>query len=282
MFRIDKTVKIKMAKIPVLGRLVLMLLRLKGALGYCLPSLLRIIPWLFKSKEVANYTYNLTDTNKCYLTALIAHITGRNYDEITGYIREIQENDGLKQHIVTQTKKSEMSFWADSEARYGRRIGWYAFVRALKPKVVVETGVDNGLGSCLLTTALMMNKKEGFEGYYYGTDKNPQAGWLLTSDLKRFGHVLYGDSIESLRKLNEIVDIFINDSDHSAGYEENEYITISPKLSSNAIILGDNAHVTDKLLRFSLNTGRNFLFFQEKPLNHWYPGAGIGIAFKRE
>jgi hypothetical protein len=26
---------------------------------------------------------------------------------------------------------------------------------------------------------------------------------------------------------------------------------------------------------------RNFLFFKEEPEEHWYPGAGIGIAFPR-
>ena len=33
---------------------------------------------------------------------------------------------------------------------YGRRLGWYALVRALKPRTVVETGADKGLGSCVL------------------------------------------------------------------------------------------------------------------------------------
>jgi hypothetical protein len=37
--------------------------------------------------------------------------------------------------------------------------------------------------------------------------------------------------------------------------------------------------VTDKLALFSRKTGRHFLMFYEKPKNHWYPGAGIGISF---
>lgn len=281
MFKIDKAIKIKIAKLPILGRFMLMCLRLNGALSYFFHSLIKIIPWLFNSKEVANYTYNLSDTNISYLSSLIADITGSSFDEISGYIDEIQNNNWLKQQIEAQIKTSDQSFWADNEARYGRRVGWYALVRALKPKVVVETGVDKGLGACVLTTALMMNQKEGHEGYYYGTDLDSRAGWLLTPELKKLGEILYGDSIEQLEKLNKTVDIFINDSDHSANYEADEYKTIEPKLSSNAIILGDNAHVTDKLLKFALSTGRHFIFFQEKPKDHWYPGAGIGIAFKR-
>ena len=78
-----------------------------------------------------------------------------------------------------------------------------------------------------------------------------------------------------------MIDLFINDSDHSAEYESEEYKTISNKLSEHAIILGDNSHSSNKLFEFSLETKRHFVFFQEKPFKHWYPGAGIGISFKR-
>ncbi len=26
----------------------------------------------------------------------------------------------------------------------------------------------------------------------------------------------------------------------------------------------------------------HFIFFKETPLNHWYPGAGIGISYKEK
>ncbi|WP_394359037.1 class I SAM-dependent methyltransferase [Leptolyngbya boryana] len=92
---------------------------------------------------------------------------------------------------------------------------------------------------------------------------------------------MYGDSIESLKHLDVPIDIFINDSDHSAEYEAEEYRTIASKLSDRAIVLGDNSHVTNKLLEFSLTMNRNFVFFKEIPTQHWYPGGGIGISFKR-
>ena len=52
-------------------------------------------------------------------------------------------------------------------------------------------------------------------------------------------------------------------------------------MTKNGIILGDNAHVTDKLLQFSLENQRNYVFFKECPKNHWYPGGGIGISFPK-
>ena len=97
---------------------------------------------------------------------------------------------------------------------------------------------------------------------------------------KEVGEILYGDSIKSLSEFSEKIDLFINDSDHSADYEYQEYLTIKDLLREKAIILGDNSHCTSKLAEFSRETGRSFIFFQETPLNHWYPGAGIGISYK--
>ena len=75
------------------------------------------------------------------------------------------------------------------------------------------------------------------------------------------------------------MDLFINDSDHSAEYEAREYHTIASKLSDRAVILGDNAHATTSLYDFAMRTNRRFLFFKEEPKGHWYRGAGIGSAF---
>jgi predicted O-methyltransferase YrrM len=160
-------------------------------------------------------------------------------------------------------------------------VGWYALVRALKPKVVIETGVEKGLGACVLSAALLRNKAEGHPGTYYGTDINPAAGFLYRAPYSDAGRILYGDSIESLKQLSGPIDFFINDSDHSAEYEAREYETISGKLSENAVLLADNAHVNDKLIQFAAKTGREFLFFQESPREHWYPGAGIGAAWRK-
>ena len=195
---------------------------------------------------------------------------------------ELRYDTALRQHLNKRTEMANYAMFADLNVGYGRRIGWYALVRALKPQIVVETGVDKGLGSCVLAAALLRNRSEGHQGHYFGTDINPEAGWLFQDMYRNAGEILYGDSIKSIEQLQGPIDLFINDSDHSAEYEEREYECIATKLSDSAIILGDNAHATDKLYQFALATGRRFLFFSEKPANHWYPGAGIGAAWGKE
>lgn len=240
----------------------------------------QILSWSINSKEDTNYTYPITQDNILYLANTIAVVLNKEVAEILSYISEAENNQELKKHIISETQKSEEGFNADNRCDFGRRLGWYAFTRALKPKVVVETGVDKGLGGVLLCAALLKNREEGFEGQYFGTDINTIAGYLISGKYATVGKMLYGDSIESLKKFEQKIDLFINDSDHSADYEYQEYVTIKDKISDNAIILGDNAHCTNKLVLFSGETNRKFLFFKEEPKAHWYPGSGIGISYQ--
>ena len=260
---------------------LVMPLRLRTALSYCSGRMVQVVLWLFNSREHTNFTYHLTDLNRRYLAHFLGVVCNQSPEIMEGYLREVLEDEQLYAHICRLTRESPRSFLADDEPRYARRIGWYAIVRAIKPAVVVETGVDKGLGSCVLTAALMKNRKEGHLGNFYGTDINPKAGYLLQAPYDAFGKILYGDSIESLIKLDATIDLFINDSDHSILYEIREFETVTPKLSPKAIVIGDNSHFSDKLLEFAAHTNRNFLYFQEQPADHWYPGAGIGVAYPR-
>lgn len=235
--------------------------------------------WLLTSREYTNFTYDLTGLNKRYLAAFVSQVTAVDYQTILGHMRELEDDHNLRNHIRKLTRRGNGKEQPNGPY-FGRRLGWYAIVRTIKPRVVVETGVDKGLGSCILASALMRNSEEGYPGCYYGTDINPDAGQLLAKPFASFGKILYGDSIESLAKINTPIDLFINDSDHSADYEAREYRTVENKLSESAIVLSDNAHATGELLRFAERTGRQFLFFKEEPQGHWYPGAGIGAAFK--
>jgi len=260
-------------------RLALLPVRLRTALSYYWVPIKQIASWLITSKENTNFSYNLTELNEHYLACFVAEVTGASMDTVHGYIQEIKGDSNLIEHISSMIRESKWRYKADEQPKWGRRIGWYALIRITKPRVVVETGVDKGLGSCVIAAALQKNDEDGYPGFLYGTDINLNAGYLLESPYDKYGEILYGDSIMSLERLDENIDLFINDSDHSVDYEMREYLTISEKLSDSALIVGDNSHFSDKLLNFANETGRRFLFFQEQPIAHWYPGGGIGIAF---
>jgi hypothetical protein len=252
------------------------------ALPRAATTLQAIARWLLASREDTNYTYDLTPQNRLHLAHFVAVVTGRGVDEIKGYMAELENDAQLAAHIAAafDSQSNKLRAVADRRGRYGRRLGWYALVRALKPGLVVETGIDKGLGCVVLCAALLRNTAEGRAGRYLGTDIRPEAGALLTGVYAEVGKVRYGDSIASLKTLTDPIDFFINDSDHSADYEGREYETIAGLLSPNAVLVGDNAHVTDRLAAFAEATGRRFAFFREQPEDHFYAGAGIGLAFR--
>ena len=248
------------------------------AAHYYTPKFKQILAWLYKSHEDANFTYGLTELNQVYLAHTLSIVTTCAYERVQAYLREPLEDGDLQRHVIERSRQRPYRYYSDARCEFGRRIGWYALVRLIKPRVVVETGVDKGLGSVLLCSALLRNQSEGFPGHYYGTDIDPNAGYLLAAPYNTVGEILYGDSIESIEQLDGI-ELFINDSDHSSDYERREYQVIASKLTDRAIIIGDNAHCNGELASFSQNHRRKFLFFREEPLGHWYPGAGIGISF---
>lgn len=250
--------------------------RRNRALSYYRPQLRFIRRWVWMRTENSNYYYDITELNKEHLSQMIAHVTKGAPSTILGYFKELEEDKALRKHIEAGLSAYGQDF---VEIQYGRRLGWYALIRELKPNLVIETGVHQGVGACVIASALLANISEGYPGRYLGTDIDPNAGKLLSGKYRSVGEILYGDSVESLKKVDSQIDVFINDSDHDPEYEAIEYVTIAAKLSRKGVILGDNSHVTDKLSQFSLLNSREFLFFSEKPKNHWYPGAGIGISY---
>ncbi len=242
--------------------------------AYAIRPAAQVLKWLFNSREDTNLTYALTERNLRYLVHFLAIATASPVDAVKAYIDEVVSDRELHAHIVGLTASGPYRSYADLRCDFGRRIGWYALARILKPDVVVETGIDKGFGAVVLCAALLRNGK----GRYYGTDINPRAGYFLKGKYAQVGTVLYSDSIESLTALDGKVDLFVNDSDHSGEYELREYETIAGKLSPNAVVIGDNAHATSSLVIWSEAKNRSFMFWREQPQDHWYPGGGIGLS----
>jgi predicted O-methyltransferase YrrM len=252
--------------------------RARIAARYLLPSAQRGFTWIFKKSEESNFYYSLTDLNRKYMASAISVATGASTTDILEYFSELESDYELRLHLQEGLDCYEKNLHV--KMNYGRRIGWYAIVRVTKPRLIVETGVDHGVGACVLASALIRNVEEGFPGRYVGTEINPLAGQLLSGRYANVGEIIYADSLNTLDALEEEIDCFINDSDHSFEYEGQEYKSIRNKLSTNAVLLGDNSHSSTKLYEFSIESGRKFIFVPESPLDHWYPGAGIGISFR--
>jgi predicted O-methyltransferase YrrM len=231
--------------------------------------------WLATSREHTNFTYDLTALNEGYLAWFVSAVAGVPVGEARGYLAELAGDTGLREHLTAGTRASARRGLADTEVRYGRRAGWYALVRACRPAHVVETGTDKGLGSCVLAAALLRNGA----GRLTTVDINPEAGYLVSGAYAGVVDRVTGDSLAGLAGLDREVDLFLHDSDHAAAYEAAELAAVAPHLSDRALVLSDNGEVTDELARWAEATGRRFLYFDERPARHWWPGGGIAAAY---
>lgn len=244
-------------------------------------SIATSVRWLASSREFTNYSYELTPRNRKHLAWSVSLVAGVPVERVEGYFTEIETDTALrgtlKEAIRSGDRRREYSQTDVNEvtARLGRRLGWYALVRAMQPALVVETGTDKGLGSVVLAEALIRNGS----GQLITIDIEPASGMLLSERYAEVVTRVIGDSLSSLADVGPI-DLFIHDSDHSAEHEESEFRCVKPSLSPSAVMISDNSHATDVLEQLSREWSRNFLFFREVPSGHWYPGGGIGMSWR--
>ena len=108
---------------------------------------------------------------------------------------------------------------------YGRRLGWYAIVRHLKPSLLVETGIHDGLGSSVLLRAIERNAAEGVDGRP-DLLRHPARGRVADPRALRARHdVRTGVSLGLLAGAvrGQAIDFFVHDSDHRYEYETAEF-----------------------------------------------------------
>jgi len=130
----------------------------------------------------------------------------------------------------------------------GRFKVWYAIVRTLKPNVVLETGVHDGLSSTLILRAMALNRRGCLLSIDLPSLDLPihvdGPGWLVPEELKSRWSLNIGDSrllLPRLSREHAPIDLFIHDSDHSSEFQNFEYRTVRPFLSTTGLLLTDDA-----------------------------------------
>jgi predicted O-methyltransferase YrrM len=257
----------------------LLYLRSWGKLHHLLMRPRSTWSFLVRGRETANFTYALA--NEAELPTFLAEATGVPVDELRGYLRELTADEELHRWVRTTTGRHDRT----GRALIGRRAGWYMLVRALKPRVVLETGTDIGMGSAVLARALQLNAQDGTRPSHLWTfDFSPKAGEATPEPLREWITLVPGDLRQSLPRifpdLPGPVDLMIHDSDHSYEHEMFEFRTVGPHLATDGVLLTDNGHVTAVLREYSRETGRRYSFWRERPVDHPYPGAGIGLSVR--
>ena len=96
--------------------------------------------------------------------------------------------------------------------------------------------------------------------------------------------VVIGDAVDGLAHelAGRPVDVFIHDSLHTYEHERRELELALKHAGGRIILISDNAHDTTALADVAAAHGGRYGFFREQPLNHFYPGAGIGLTVVKD
>ncbi len=134
----------------------------------------------------------------------------------------------------------------------------YAATRILKPEVVVETGVANGVSSAYILRALERNSKGDLYSIDLGAnDHLPEGksiGWVVPEELRDRWKLLLGDARDMLPGLLEKlrrVDIFLHDSDHSYEHMMWEFKNAWQALTSGGLLISDDIWVNTSFFDFA-------------------------------
>lgn len=234
--------------------------------------------YLLAGRETTNFTYEIANADE--LAAMLADGLGAPRERLEAWLAEVEADSAflaeLRQRLSSRRDR-------ENEPRFGRRLGWYCVVRHAKPELVVETGSHDGLGTALLLRALERNAEEGHEGRLLSADIDPETGWLVSDCLRSRLERHIGDARVTLPVAlsGRRVGVFIHDSLHTYEHERFELELALEHAAEPAYLISDNAHASTALADLCRERGLRYLHFVERPRGHFYPGAALGLGFRR-
>lgn len=155
-----------------------------------------------------------------------------NNAKIPEYVKEAKEDRIINQRMLMMTGYT----WNDIDPL---GIVIYAAIRSLRPKIVIETGVQSGISSIYILQALEKNNS----GFLYSIDlpdrEAKKVGEVVPDGLKDKWQLILGDAKTILPQLLEKlkkVDIFMHDSLHTYEHMLFEFEYAFKYLGDNGII----------------------------------------------
>ncbi len=173
-------------------------------------------------------------------------LAGASPEAVAAAFAEIDNDSAFGRELAGRYR----AFRPDSPValNLGRFAVWYVLARLLRPRVVLETGVHDGLSSAVILRAMERNGAGGLISIDLpSVDLPPGAGrpgWLVPEHLRWRWALHLGNARKLLPRLaaaNAPLDFFIHDSDHSRAFQQFEYETAIVHLARPGLLLSDDA-----------------------------------------
>ena len=195
--------------------------------------------------------------------------------ELNGFHQEPAAVE-IREHIAaSRARLNRPAAAAVHDADAGLPDFCYVICRALRPHVVVETGVGSGVTTAFILQALAANG----EGHLWSIDLPPIgaeefAGSFVPQHLRNRWTLLRGRSRDLLPRLLRDLpapDLFLHDSLHTTRNMTFEFNAAWQKMAASGVLLSDDIHMSKAFARFI--TG--------KQVGLSLVGNRFGVAIKR-
>lgn len=202
---------------------------------------------------------------------------------LLSYLDEIKEREELIADIENAVKDVDAFQTKRFNSIYDfrlYRIIMYTLVRALQPKVFVETGVLHGLTSAFILQAMHRNSSgllvsvdlpsyfdsgpSNQDGYNAVLPQGKKPGWVVPQRHSSYWKLVLGMSLEELPKIFkefQEIDIFCHDSEHTYETMWGELNLAWDRLRDDGVLVCDNIDNNSCFFDFTRRVGRSPIVF---------------------
>jgi len=242
-----------------------------GAVGRERPW--RWLRFVFFDPEFDNFTYELA--NEPELLDFLAKMLDIERSRVAEYLAETRTDPGLTTELW---RRLRWRFDYKHRPPLGRRATCYLLTRILQPQLVVETGVQDGLGSLAVLRALAHNADEGRPGRLVSVDTLPTAGWLVPDCEREAWQLLIGSSDQVLPGAlgTERLGLFLQDTGADLELARRELEIALGNATEDAVFISQTQRPA--LAAICDERGMSYGEFWHRPRDHVFSGTITGFG----
>jgi hypothetical protein len=234
--------------------------------------------YILLDPEVESYTYRVANIDG--VIATISDVTGAASEQLRQYVVEADTDPELRERL---TRRIRWRLDVKRRPELANRLGWYLLIRALRPRLIAETGIYNGLGSLTLLRALERNAAEGSPGELISFDASELAGSFV--DRRRYPgwrHVvgMTTDVLETTLADRQIGALF-QDSNHSSTVQELEFGAALANPEPTLLLVDASGGQSPVLEQLSQERGGDYRRVRLGAADHWYQRGELTFALFR-
>lgn len=234
-----------------------------------------VLGFVLLDPEVDTFTYALDNEDE--LVDVTARALGVAPKRVAALFDEARDDPVLGAEL---NRRVRWRFDFKRRVLFGRRYAWYAIARELKPAVIVETGIKDGLGSVLLLRALERNAQEGSPGRLISFDLYPDKGWLVPERMRAEWQPIFASTGEALDPALAGLEVgmLVHDSDSSYASADFEYRTALAHAAPRLALVAGTAHHSDALPDLCAEYDVPYHHFHDRPHRHVSHGSSTGVG----